>query len=74
MMSKVKNIEFQATEFAKAGEAIQYAQATANGEAVLVDGKNLVVEQAVLDRMSAGGVGFAYLCEHNEQIVTIPVN
>ncbi len=73
-MTKVKNIEFQAIEFDSAGEAVQYAQASANGEAVLVDGKNLVVEQASLDQLSVGGVDFAYLCEHNEQIVTIPVN
>ena len=33
-MTKVKDIEFQAIEFAGAGEAIQYAQATANGEAI----------------------------------------
>ena len=73
-MTKVKNIEFQAIEFDSPSEAIQYAQTTANGEAVLVDGKNLVVEQAVLDQLSAGGVDFAYLCEHNNRIVTIPVN
>ena len=73
-MTKVKDIEFRAIEFDVAGEAVQYAQASANGEAVLVDGKNLVVEQAVLDQLSAGGVDFAYLCEHKKQIVTIPVN
>ena len=73
-MTKVKNIEFEAIEFDSPGEAVQYAQTTANGEAVLVDGKNLVVDQAVLDQLSVGGVDFAYLCEHNEQIVTIPVN
>ena len=73
-MTKIKNIEFEAIEFDSAGEAIQYAQTTANGEAVLVNGKNLVVDQTVLDRLSAGGVGFAYLCQHNNRIVTIPVN
>ena len=72
--TQAKNIEFQAIEFESAGEAIQYAQAAGKGEAILVNGKNLVVDQAVSERLTASGVEFAYLCEHKKRIVTIPVN
>ena len=72
--TQANNIEFQAIEFDSAGEAIQYTQAAGKGEAILVNGKNLVVEQAVADRLTANGVEFAYLCEHKKHIVTIPVN
>ena len=73
-MTNVETIEFQAIELASAGEAIQYAQAAGKGEAILLNGKNLVVDQAVADRLTTVGVEFAYLCEYNKQIVTIPVD
>ena len=72
--TQAKNVEFQAIEFDRAGEAIQYAQAAGKGEAVLLDGKNLVVDTAVAEQLAAAGVGFAYLCEHKKHIVTVPVN
>ena len=73
-MTTEKTTEFQAFEFDSAGGAIQYTQAVGKGEAILVDGKNLVVEQAIADRLAATGVEFAYLCEHKKRIVTVPVN
>ncbi len=72
-------IEFQAIEFETASEAIQHRYADGRGEAVLFDGKNLVVPQVDLDRLAAAGVEFAYLHDHempdgSHRIVTIPVN
>ena len=72
--TQAKRIEFQAIEFDSAGEAIQYAQAAGKGEAILLDGKNLVVDQDVPGRLTAGAVEFAYLCQHKKHIVTIPVD
>ena len=72
-------IEFQATEFETAHEAIQWTEADWRGVAVRVDGKNLVVDRAEADRLAAAGVEFAFLCDHEmpdgeHRIVTVPVN
>jgi len=72
-------IEFKAIEFETAHEAIQWTEADGRGVAVLVDGKNLVVDRAEADRLAAAGVEFAYLCDHEmpdgeHRIVTVPVN
>jgi hypothetical protein len=71
-------IQFHATEFDTAHEAIQWAHASGQGVAILLDGPK-VVEQQEADQLAAGGVEFAYLCDHEmpdgeHRIVTIPVN
>ena len=76
---KTKTIEFHATEFKTAHEAIQYANASGHGEAVLVYGRNMVVDAKTLDMLHAAGTEFAYLCDHempdgSHRIVTVPVN
>ena len=72
-------IEFQAQEFATAHEAIQWANASGKGEAVLVHGRHMVVDAKTLDMLHAARVDFAYLCDHEmpdgtHRIVTVPVN
>jgi len=72
-------IEIKSTEFETAGEAIQWTNADGRGVAILLDGKNLVVDQADADRLAAAGVEFAYLCDHEmpdgtHRIMTVPVN
>lgn len=72
-------IEFKAIEFDNASEAIQHAEASGRGEAIRLDGRNLVIDQGDADRLAAAGVEFAYLCDHelpdgSHRIVTIPVN
>jgi hypothetical protein len=72
-------IEFKATEFSTASEAIQWANASGRGRAVLLSGKNYVMEQSEADRLAAAGVEFAYLCDHempdgSHRIMTVPVN
>jgi hypothetical protein len=74
-----KTIEIKSTEFETAGEAIQWTNADGHGVAILLDGKNLVVDQADADRLAAAGVEFAYLCDHEmldgtHRIMTVPVN
>ena len=68
------NTEFEALEFDTASEAIQYAQAAGKGEAILLNGRNLLVTWEVAERLASEGVDFAYLCDHKGRIVTIPVN
>jgi len=58
-------IEIHAIEFETADEAIQHMHAAGSGEAVLLNGKSLVVAQADLDRLAAAGGAFAYLCDHD---------
>lgn len=75
----MKTIEIKATEFPTAHEAIQWTDANGKGEAIRLNGKNYVAEQAEIDRIAAAGVEFAYLCDHEmldgtHRIMTVPVN
>ena len=68
----MSTIEFNAIEFNTAHEAVQHAEA-AGGEALLVHGRHMVVDSATLDMLHAARAEFAYLCEHDGRIVTVPV-
>jgi hypothetical protein len=77
MTSANQTIQFQGIKFGTAGEAIQWANASGKGVAILLDGPK-VVDQEDADRLEATGVEFAYLCDHQmpdgtHRIVTIPV-
>jgi hypothetical protein len=72
-------IAIQAIECESKHDALQWADASGQGEAVLLDGKPMVVSQGDLDRLAEGGVEFAYLCNHempdgSYRIITVPVN
>ena len=67
-------ITFRAIEFPNAHAAIQHAEADGRGEAILREGQNLVVSEADADRLGAAGVSFAYLCDRDGQVLTVPVN
>ena len=74
-----QTIEFHATEFSTAHEAIQWANASGRGEAVLVHGRRMVVDAKTLDMLHAARAEFAYLGDHEmpdgtHRIVTVPVN
>ena len=75
----MSTINIQAIECESKSDALQWADASGQGEAVLIDGKPMVVPQADCDRLAAAGVGYAYLCDHEMpdgslRIVTVPVN
>jgi hypothetical protein len=60
-------------EFPSAAEAVQYA--TKNGsKAIRMAGRNLVASEPDAQFLAALGADFAYLCEHNGRIVTVPVD
>ena len=72
-------INIQAIECESMSDALQWADASGQGEAVLLDGAPMVVPQAELDRLEEAGVGFAYIFNHempdgSYRIVTVPVN
>ena len=72
-------LEFRAIECESKTDALQWADASGQGEAVLIDGKPMVVPQSDCDRLAAAGVSFAYLCDHEMpdgsfRIMTVPVN
>ena len=76
-MSEV--IYIKAIECESNTDALQWADASGQGEAVLIDGAPMVVPQDDLDRLEAAGVEFAYLHNHqmpdgSYRIVTVPVN
>lgn len=60
-------------------DAIQHANASGFGEAILLDGQPMVVPQQDCYRLQSAGVEFAYLCDHEMpdgsiRVVTVPVN
>ncbi|MFA5291925.1 MAG: hypothetical protein WC496_02710 [Phycisphaerae bacterium] len=48
--------------------------AAEGGEAILINGKRMVVSEDPAGRLEEARVEFAYLCDHGGRIVTIPVN
>ena len=72
-------IDIHAIECESNSDALQHADAGGFGEAILLNGKPMVVPQADCDRLEAAGVEFAYLHNHEMPdgsycIVTVPVN
>lgn len=72
-------ITYRAYDFDTAGEAIQHADASRQGRAVLIDGRPRVISEADAQRLATAGVEFAYLVDHEmpdgeRRIMTIPVN
>jgi len=72
-------ITIRAIECDSMHDALQSADASGQGEAVLLDGTPMVVPQADLDRLEAAGASFAYLhdcalADGSRRIVTVPVN
>jgi hypothetical protein len=72
-------LDIHATKCESCSDALQHADASGFGEAILLDGKAMVVPQADCDRLQAAGVGFAYLHNHempdgSYRIMTVPVD
>jgi len=72
-------ITYQAIECESMSDALQWADASGQGEAILLGGQPMVVPQSDCDRLAAAGVEFAYLCDHempdgSYRIITVPVN
>ena len=72
-------LNIQAIECESNSDAIQHADASGFGEAILLGSKPMVVPQADCDRLQTAGVGFAYLHNHempdgSYRIMTVPVN
>lgn len=71
-------LEFEAYEFDRAWEALQYADAC-GWTPILFKGKHLVVRERDVVRIAAAGLDFAHLVDHempdgSYRIMTIPVN
>ena len=71
MTSKKRTIRGE--QFPTAAEAIRHAKSRGS-KAILVDGRNLVVDEAECLRLQSAGVEFAYLGLVRGRVVTIPVN
>ena len=67
-------ITILATEHRTAHEALQHLDVSGDDHAIFVGDKYLTVAQAEAERIAAAGIEFAYLVEHEGQIMTIPVN
>jgi hypothetical protein len=52
---------------------VQFCNA-AGGEAIRLDGRNLVVSLEDAEKLEIAGVEFAYLCDHRGLIIHVPVN
>jgi hypothetical protein len=69
----MSTLKIRALEFATTHDAIQHTEAE-YGTAVLLEGRPCVVSEDDCVRLAAAGVCFAYLCDHQGQIMTVPVN
>jgi hypothetical protein len=75
----MKTINIHAVECESMSDALQWADASGQGEAVLLDGKPMVVPQDECYRLETVGVEFAYLHNHempdgSHRIITVPIN
>ena len=66
-------MKIKAIEFETAHQAMSHAAAE-GGEAILINGKRMVVSEHTARRLEEAKVECAYLCDHGGRIVTIPVN
>ena len=67
-------MQIDAIEFQTAREAVDHAKDTAEDyKAILWQGYKAVKSEDV-DRLVDAGIQFAFLCDHEGRIVTIPVN
>jgi hypothetical protein len=73
MTSKRRTLKFLALPCTTSREAVDRAAAT-GGEAIILDGRKLVVSPEDAEKLEIAGVYFAYLCDHRGQIMTVPVN
>jgi hypothetical protein len=53
-------------------EAIKAASKWVDAIAITMEGKSYIVHQDYIDALNAGGAEFAYLCDHEGRIVTVP--
>jgi hypothetical protein len=72
-------ITFLAIESESMTDALQWTDASGQGETALIGGEPMVVQQADLNRLEEAGVEFAYIFDHemsdgSYRIVTVPVN
>jgi hypothetical protein len=72
----MKTMQIKAVACDSACDAIQWADASGQGEAVLMEGGHFVVPQSECNRMAVAGVEFAYVhySEAHDRIMTVPIN
>ena len=71
-MNATKQMKVRATEYETEREAI--GNADAETAAVLLNGKISTIARKDAECLAAAGASFAYLCDHEGTVVTIPVN
>jgi hypothetical protein len=71
---------FECRTFQTMGEAYQYSEA-AGGEAIVLEGEYVVLDEATARELQAAGVPFAWIIEHetpepdgSRRLMTVPVN
>jgi hypothetical protein len=69
---QIDEITIRATEHAGAHQALQHLEVSGDDHAILVGGKYLTLKQAEVEKIAAAGIEFAYLVDHQGQIMTIP--
>jgi hypothetical protein len=73
MTSRRRTLKFLALPCTTSREAVDRAAAT-GGEAILLDGRKLVVSPEDAEKLEIAEVELAHLREHRGRIVTVPVN
>ena len=68
------DITIRGTRHRSAHEAIQHLSVSADDRAILVGRMYLTVSKAEAERLETSGIPFAYLCDRDGRIMTVPVN
>jgi hypothetical protein len=69
----MKTMQIKAVKCTTASNAIQFADASGKS-AIMLDSGYFAASQAECDRVAQAGVSFAYLADHEGQIMTVPIN
>ena len=67
------DITIRGTRHQNAHEAIQHLSVSGDDHAILVAGMYLTVAKTEAQRLEASGIPFAYLCDRDGRIMTVPV-
>ena len=72
-MEIMKNTQFEATECNNANDALEMSAAL-GCDAIMLDGRFFAIEPNQATKLAQSGESFAFLCDDNNTIITIPVN
>ena len=72
-MKNTKKTRFEAVECNSANDALETAAAL-GCDAIMLDNRFFAIKPDQATKLAQGGESFAFLCDDNDTIITVPVN